>query len=155
MPYTDSEAIIGKGAELSIGPAVGATGTIAYILIGELDDSTPTGRQWATEDVTNFQSPVDDEFKKTTRNPGEWDMTGNRIADDAGQLALEAAMDSLDNFMFKMVFPLAEGQVTTGETWLFNAAVISVDPSKITPKDVIKFAAKLKLSGSRTITAGA
>jgi hypothetical protein len=152
-PYVTSESSTGFGAVLSIGPVVG-TATPTYTLIGECSEASPSGREWGEEDVTNFQSPIDKEYKKTNRDPGKFKLSGNRVATDAGQIALEAAMDSLSNYMFKLVFPLSGTQTVSGDTWTFNAGVMSVDPTSVMPDKVIKFGCDLRLSGSRTIVAG-
>lgn len=153
MSYTNSKAIAGRGTQFFIGPVAG-TSSPTYTLVGELDDASPTGRAWNTADATNFQSASDEEFITTTRNPGEFDVTGNYVSGDTGQAALLAAHNAGALYMFKLQFPLAQGQTTTGDTWTFNALVLNVDPSKITVKDVIKLSAKLKVSGARTVVAG-
>jgi hypothetical protein len=153
MSYSISESSTGFGAILSIGPAAG-TVSPTFVVIGECSEASPSGREWGEEDVTNFQSPIDKEYKKTNRDPGKFKLSGNRVATDAGQLALEAAMDSQSNFMFKLQFPISGTQTTTGDVWTFNAGVMSVDPTSVTPDKIIKFGCDLRLSGSRTITAG-
>ena len=133
---------------------VSITATGPFVLIGEVDSSPFSGRKWNFEDSSNFQSPVDMESLQTMRDPGTVPLTGNRVSSDAGQAALEAACDSGGLFTFKIVLPLGAGQTTIGDTWTFNAFVASYDPSKIDTKSIIKFAAELKISGTRTLTLG-
>jgi hypothetical protein len=73
--YTKSQAQSGRGSVLSIGTS-GATPT--YTVIGEVKSSSQSGSQWGTEDVTNFESGVDQEFQTTIRDNGELSLMGNR-----------------------------------------------------------------------------
>jgi hypothetical protein len=135
------------------GSAVAFTFGVGYVLLGELDSSDSSGREWDIEDVTNFQSNVDKEHIKALRNPGSLTLQGNRVEDDAGQEALEAAFESTSPFLFKIQLPPSVG-LTTGEIWVFSALVLMVDPPAITPSKTIKFSCKLQVTGPRTITAG-
>ncbi len=132
------------------GTAVPLTFGVAYTLVGEVESDEPQGREWDTEEVTNFQSNVDKEHIKALRNPGQFTITGNLLFGDAGQEALDAAFDDTKPYMFQLTFPLADGFVTP-EIWQFNALVLSVDPPTITPGKAIKFSCKLQVTGPRTI----
>lgn len=134
------------------GSTVAFTFGLAYTLLGELDSSDSSGREWDIEEVTNFQSNVDKEHIKSLRNPGTLTWQGNRVEDDAGQDAMEAAFDDTQAYLFKIVLPVTKG-LTTGETWTFSALVLMVDPPAITPAKTIKFSAKLQVTGPRTIVA--
>jgi hypothetical protein len=125
-----------------------------YILLGEMDSSDSSGREWDIEEVTNFQSAVDKEHIKALRNPGTFTLQGNRVEDDAGQEALEAAFEDTAPYLFQIQLPPSVG-LTTGEIWTFSALVLSVDPPAITPGKTIKYSAKLQVTGPRTITPAA
>ena len=132
---------------------VALTFTIGYTLLGELDSSDSSGREWDIEEVTNFESNVDKEHIKALRNPGTFTLQGNRVEDDAGQEALETAFESTSAYLFQIQLPPTVG-LTTGEIWTFSALVLSVDPPAITPSKTIKYSAKLQVTGPRTITPG-
>jgi len=156
MPtYSGSRAQAGRGSALSIGGITGAGGTETFTLIGEIKTSGISGAQWATEDVTNFQSGSDQEFLTTIRDNGTLDIAGNRIAADAGQVAVESAFSSGLKYDFKLVLPInvQAGQTTTGDTYQFSALVQSRDISVDTTK-AIGWSVKLKISGPVSLTAG-
>jgi hypothetical protein len=156
IPANTTVAAKGSGtitlsqAATATGSAIALTFGIAYTLVGEVDSDEPSGREWDTEEVTNFQSDVDKEHIKALRNPGIFTVTGNRVQDDAGQELLDSAFDDTKAYLFQLTFPLAEGQ-TTPEMWQFTALVLSVDPPQITPGKVIKFSTKLQVTGPRTV----
>jgi predicted secreted protein len=154
MPsYTKSQAQSGRGTVLSIG-STGATPT--FSVIGEVKTATQSGSQWGTEDVTNFESGNDQEFQTTIRDNGEFSLAGNRVNNDAGQLATESAFADGSIRPFKLQLPLnpLTGQMTTGDLYTFNALVVSRDFS-VEFNKVITFSTKLKVSGAVTLTPGA
>ena len=150
MPYTKSKAGIGLGTMLSIGSGTGSPET--FTLVGEIKTITQSGRQVATEDVTNMQSSAR-EFIPTLLDSGTWDLAGNRVSSDAGQIAMEAAFASYQNHDFKIQLPLGAGQTTSGDVFAFNALVQEIDYSLAVDK-AVTFTAKLKVSGSITVTPG-
>lgn len=149
---TGSTITISANATAS-GTVVALTFTIGYTLLGEVDSSDSSGREWDIEEVTNFQSNVDKEHIKSLRNPGTFTLQGNRVEDDGGQTALETAFEDTKPYLFKIQLPPTVG-LTTGEVWTFVALVLMVDPPAITPGKTIKFSAKLQVTGPRTIVAG-
>ena len=156
MPtYSGSRAQAGRGSSLSIGGITGAVGTETYTLIGEIKTSGISGAQWNTEDVSNFQSGADSEFITTMRDNGTIDVAGNRIASDAGQVAVETAFGNGLKYDFKLVLPIntQAGQTTVGDTFQFSALVQSRDIAIDTTK-AISWQVKLKISGAVTLTAG-
>jgi hypothetical protein len=156
MPtYSGSKAQSGKGSSLSIGAITGSVGTEVFILIGEIKTSGISGAQWSSEDVTNFQSGNDQEFLTTTRNNGTVDISGNRIASDAGQVAVENAFSTGLKYDFKLVLPINQqaGQTSVGDTYTFSALVESRDITIDTTK-AISWGVKLKISGPVTLTVG-
>lgn len=156
MPtYNGSKAQAGRGTQLSIGGLTGAGGVDTWTLIGEIKTSGISGAQWGTEDVTNFESGADQEFLSTIRDNGTLDLAGNRVASDAGQLAVEGAFSSGLKYDFKMVLPIntQAGQTTTGDTFSFSALVQSRDIAVDTTK-AIGWTTKLKVSGPVTLVSG-
>lgn len=148
--------VIGLSANATAtGTAVALTfGVGGFTSIGECNDTSPSGRAWDTEEVTNFESAVDKEYIKGLRNPGKFTVKYNLLFGDAGQEALEAAFDDIVSYSFQLKFPAAEG-FTTGEIWTFSALVLSVDPTEIVPGKPLMGSCELQVTGPRTITAAA
>ena len=150
MSYTKSQAGIGLGSTLSIN-----TGTIAtpvWTIVGEISQASLSGRQAATTQVTNLQS-LASEFIPTLISEGDLALSGNRISTDAGQLAIEAAFNSLKLAQFKLQLPVAGAQTTTGDLYSFTALV--TDSVFVVSFDkAINYDVKLKISGLMTFTAG-
>jgi hypothetical protein len=114
---------------------------------------TPIGREWDVNDVTNFDSPIDKEKIKGLRNPGQYDLVGNRIFDDASQAALKVAFDDPRPYWFQVVFPI-NPYTGAGEIWTFAALVLSIDPPKIAPNKALQFFCKLQATGARQTSNG-
>jgi hypothetical protein len=105
-------------------------------------------------DVTNFQSGPDQEFINTIRNNGSLKITGNRVSNDAGQIAVEAAFASGAVTPFTLALPKTAAQVTTADTYTFSALVESREFDLEVSKE-IGFTVSLKISGPVTFTVGA
>ncbi len=154
MSYTGSKSQSGRGTKVSIGPRSDVTGAPTYVVFGELKTASRTGSQWATEDVTNFDSGDDMEFRKTIRDNGMLNMAGNRVTGDAGQVAVKAAFDDADGvYLFKVEYPKAPGQITTGDVDTFTAIVESQDFT-LEYNKINAFSVKLKISGRVAETVG-
>ena len=123
-----------------------------YTSVGEVKSLNQSGRQVSTEDVTNMQS-LAKEFIPTLVESGTWDIAGNRIGGDAGQIAMEGAFNGLTLVPFKIQLPKSGGQTTTGDLFAFTALVQELDYSLSVDK-AVTFTAKLKVSGVITETAG-
>jgi hypothetical protein len=132
------------------GTTIALTFGIGYTAVGECNDSSPSGRVWDTEEVTNFQSGVDKEYKKGLRNPGKFTVKYNLLFGDTGQDALEAAFDDTQPYLFQLTFPVAEGK-TTPLIWQFPALVLSVDPTEIVPGKALMGSCELQATGDRTV----
>ena len=142
--YTGSKAQVALGTQISIGTSP--------TLIGEVKSIKQTGNQWDTEETTNLQSTAK-EFLPTLQDSGEYQIDGNRVAGDAGQVALEAAFAAGSLQPFKVTIPKSALQTTTGDSYAFTAMVLSREFSYESTK-VIPFSVKLKVSGPITFTAG-
>ena len=149
MPYTKSSAGIGLGTILSIGTT---GGTPTFTTVGEVKSFSQSGRQVSTEDVTNMQSSAK-EFIPTLVDSGTWDITGNRVSSDAGQVAMEAAFQGLTVLPFKIQLPKTSTQNSTGDLFTFNALVQELDYTVGVDK-ATTFSCKLKVSGLIALTIG-
>jgi hypothetical protein len=144
MAYTGSKSISGLGTILGIG----ATPTT----IGEVIDITQSGRAMKTDATTNLQSAAE-EFIGTIRNEGAWDVSLNRVASDAGQIALEAAFVAGLPISFTLTEP--KGSFTTsGPKWVFNAVVTEAPNWTFSGDKNITGKCKLQVSGAIVQTAG-
>ena len=150
MAYTGSKAGIGLGTVLSINTGTPTTPT--WTPVAELKQINQSGRQVATEDITNFASSAK-EFIPTLLDAGTWDLAGSRISGDAGQVAMEAAFQGLTLQMFQIVLPKAGGETSTGDKFAFAALIQDLNYS-ITVEKAVTFTAKLKVSGNITVTVG-
>jgi len=133
----------GAGETLSVGPAT----------IGEIKTSNIGNAQWGTADVTNFESGADQEFINTIRNNGEVSVAGNRVSSDPGQTLVEAAFSSGAIQAFTLTLPKTPSQTTSGDSYAFNALVVSRDIDVDVTKE-ISWSVKLKVSGPVTLTKG-
>lgn len=153
MAYTGSKAKAGRGTIVSIGGVTGATGTEVWTPIGELSTASFTGSSWGTDDTSNFDSGVDEEFIATMRNNGELSLDGNVVDTDPGQIALVAAYNSGSKYDFKVQQQPGPGE-TTGTLRAFSGLVLSYDETTTT-KNKAGFSVKVKISGAITVTPGA
>ena len=143
MAYTGSKSISGLGTTLGIG------GTPTTI--GEVIDIVQSGRSMKTDATTNLQSTAE-EFIGTILSQGAWDVTLNRVAADAGQIALEAAFVAGVPISFTLQEP--KGSFTTaGPKWVFNAVVTEINWTYAGDKNITG-KMKMQVSGAITQTAG-
>lgn len=149
MAYNGSLAGIGLGTVLSIGST---TSPITYTAVGELNKCTLSGREAGTADTTNFESQAR-EFLPTLIQSGTWDIAGNRVGGDAGQVAMEAAFTSLQLRPFKIQTPKSGGQTTVGDSFLFTALVEAIDYD-IGVDKVTVLTGRIKISGILSPTVG-
>jgi hypothetical protein len=143
MSYTQSKAQNALGTTIGIG----ATPTI----IGEVTSIKQSGAKNELEEVTNLQSTAK-EWIGTLPDPGEWQIEGNRVSSDAGQVAVETAFASAATSQFTIQLPKT-GSQTTGDKYTFNGIVVERDFSFDTGKKM-PFTAKIKVTGSITFTQG-
>lgn len=144
MP-TPSKSQAGRGSQLEIG----ATPT----LIGECSDIPFNRGEWNNVDVTNLDSGSDEEILPTIRMTATFDIKGNRVSSDAGQVLAEAAYQSGSVEAFALTLPKTATQVTKGDTYAFNAYVLASDFT-VAPTKQIEFTLKLKTTGPVTLTVG-
>lgn len=149
-----TRAITAEGTQVFLGPTADLA-PANFVLIGELASMTPVGREWDVNDVTSFTSPTKAKEKiKGLLNPGQYNLVGNRIFDDASQAALQAAFeDPINPYWFQVIFPV-NPYTLKGETWTFAALVLSIDPPKIAPNKALQFFTKLQATGARITSTG-
>jgi predicted secreted protein len=145
MTYTKSQAQAGRGSQLSIGSSP--------ILVGEVKDVPLNRGKWDSVDVTNFESGSDSEMLVTIRKPGTVTFTGNRVSDDAGQMAVETAYQDGELMPFTLQLPKTAAQSSVGDTYSFNAYVLSYD-FKDAVAAAIEFSIDLQMSGPCTLALG-
>ena len=149
MSYTASQAQSGNQAIFSI-----KTGGSTFTPIYEITEASQSGKTNKTADVTNLNSSGE-EFLATLLSPGTFDLTMNRLSSDPGQAAVLASFDAKTVVDYKITLPLAPGQSVGGDTITFSALVEEFEDvlSMSSTKQVVT-KAKLKVSGSVTLTAG-
>ncbi len=151
MPsYVKSQAITGLGTILSIN--TGTSAAPVWTVVSELKSLTQSGRQFATEDVTNFQSSKR-EFIATLADSGSWKLEGSRVSGDAGQIAMEAAFATGALQQFQIQLPKTATQTTAGDQYGFYALIQDLNYSFAVEK-ADTFTATLKVSGDITETPG-
>ena len=151
MADATTKAFTGKGTIYSIGTS-GTTPT--YTAVSELKTFAFSGTKNDTEDVTNSDSAGRArEFLVTLLDSGEISIAGNYVAGDAGQVAMRAAFNSGAILSHKMVLPMSPAQTTSGDTFTFLGLVVENNLDVQFDK-ALTFAAKVKVSGVITYTAG-
>ena len=152
MSYTNSQAQTGLGSNISINTGTGTTPTWTQIF--EITSAKMSGRQAKTVDVTNLQSTAA-EFITTLVDSGTFDCSGNRVTGDPGQSAVEAAFSGLLSKQYKITLPKTAAQVSSGDSYTFNAVVQEWAPiSDVGTDKAVQFSLKLKISNTITFTAG-
>jgi hypothetical protein len=143
-----SKAQQGRGTIIAIG-TVPTT-------IGEVKSIKRSGNEWKTDDVTNLTTSGNSTEKITTIiEQGTYELGGNRVSSDAGQLALDEAFASGDATPFVITLPKTLAQTTKGDSYAFDALVLSSTvPPEIDVTKTLLFSAKLSITGPVTFTPG-
>lgn len=151
MSYTGSQAQAGLSTTFSIGTTGGSP---TYTVIGEILEISQNGKQNTFAETTNLQSSGK-EWLPTLLDPGEFQMTLNRVPGDAGQVALKTAFDSKTINPYKIILPKTATQTTAGDTYSFSAFCSAMDDiSGLGPEKVIQMKVTVKVTGAVTLTAG-
>jgi hypothetical protein len=148
--YTESKAIQGIGAILSIGPRTDVGGSPNWTPIFEITDMPMKAGEWDKLEVTNFNSPNNGkEYRKGLVDGGTASLSGNTVTDDPGQIEMAAAYrDKQGAYLFKIDMPKAIGQETQGDSYAFSALVMSWGPlSDLAPAKTVSFKADLQVTG--------
>jgi hypothetical protein len=108
----------------------GATGYanagITYALIGQVTDWTPGGKTVTISTSSPIAQRNIDKFKGT-ENYGADTLTVNRDDDDAGQVIVEAALASDNDYTFRVTFQDATIDYFTGKIVSFSTSGGSAD----------------------------
>jgi hypothetical protein len=155
MPTSSKSAVIGAGSVLSIGSVTGAGGTETFTPIGEISDAKFDGMKRATTKSDNFDSGQISQYLGTMLDYGTFTGTYNRVSTNAGQIALNAALQNGAAYDFKLqipVEPLLE-QTTIGDLITFSAIVVEATGFDLSQTKVSSCPFSLQLN-SFTFTAG-
>jgi hypothetical protein len=143
--YTGSKAQAGRGSLLSVGTTP--------VTVGEVADVPFNRPEWETVDTTNFDSGIDEEQLVTIRRASTFSVTGNRVSNDAGQLAVETAYQSGALTPFTFTLPKTTAQTTNGDKYAFTAYVKGSN-FKASPTGKVEFTLNLHTSGPVVLTPG-
>ena len=152
--YTNSKSQVLRGAAFSLGGPVGTTPT--YVLVGETVSGSFSGAKRNVLDNTNMQSGQYSEKLDTQIDSGQLKLVYNRVSNDAGQVALQAAFAAGGVYQFEIALPLnpRAGQVATGDLITF-AAIISGGPEfEIMVDKVAQTSITLDITGAITLVVG-
>jgi hypothetical protein len=145
----------GIGAVVSIGGITGGTDT--FVVIGEVTTAKLAGAKRGIVTTTSFDSGGVASKLGTVLDSGQVTLTTTRVSSDAGQLAVIAAFNTQPAaaYDFKIVLPLAPGQLTTGDTITFSAVVSAAGDFDIDISKQSEYTFTLDISGQKGFTAGA
>ena len=99
---------------------------ITYVLVGQVTDWTPGGKTVTITTSSPIAQRNIDKFK-ATENYGADTVTVNRDDNDAGQVIVEAALASDNDYTFKVTFQDATIDYFTGKVVSFNTSGGSAD----------------------------
>lgn len=158
IPANTTVASIGSGtitlSQAATATASDVTLTVGSALsIGEANDFPFDRPEWQTADATNFDSGSDSEQIVTIRKSSSFTVTGNRVSSDVGQAAVETAYQNGTLTAFTATLPKTASQVTSGDTYTFNAYVLSSN-FKVGVEKIVQFELKLQISGPATLAVG-
>ena len=151
-----TKGVTGRGTVFSIGIA-GSPETFTAIM--NMKTYSFSGNSLKFDDISNLNSSTNggvivEESLPATEDPGTFTASGIFIPSDAGQTALAAAWGTHALTDFKVQFPVAGSQTTTGNLYTFSGylqdnPVPDADYSKAI---MVKFT--IKLNTAVTVTGG-
>lgn len=148
--------VAGTGTTVSIGGVTGVvSGTEIFVPIGEIKDLKHSGTKRATTMSTNFASLGVARKIGTILDLGTLTMTCNRIGNDAGQIAVNAACIANGSYDFQVQMPVnaLTGQTTKGDLITMSAIVTEAGSFDVSIDKVSEYTFTLDLN-SYTVTAG-
>jgi predicted secreted protein len=89
----------------------------------------------------------------TLLTSGDYSISGNYVAGDAGQAAMRAGFNAGTVLPYKIQLPVAPGQTTLGDLFTFNALVSEAN-TDIQFDKALTFNAKVVVSGVITYAIG-
>ena len=150
-----TKGVTGRGTVFSIGVA-GSPETFTPIM--NMRTYSFSGNTVKFDDISNLNSSVNggvivEESIPASEDPGTFTASGIWIPSDAGQTALAAAWGTHGLTDFKVQFPIAGAQTTTGNLYTFSGflqdnPLPDADYSKAI---TIKFAIKLNTAITPTV----
>jgi hypothetical protein len=155
MPSAVSKAqAAGIGAVISIGNITGTTDT--FVAIGEVVDAKFSGAKRAIVTTTSFDSAGVASKLGTILDSGTVTLTTTRVSSDAGQVAVLAAFNAQPSnaYDFKVVLPLAPGQVSIGDTLTFSAVISAAGDFDIDISKQAEYTFTVEISGAKTLVVG-
>lgn len=155
MSYTGSKASVPMDTVVSIGPLASATGSPTYTAIGEVTAAQFSGAKRTVLNPTNFQSTGIEKIDALA-DYGSLKLTMNRITNDAGQVALQAAWVAGGKYLFEVQEEIdaALGQTTTGNLTTFSAIISDGPAFDLEPNKLPVLSYTLDISGATAFTAG-
>jgi hypothetical protein len=145
----------GTGCVISIGGPTGGTDT--FVAIGEILTAKLAGAKRGVVTTTSFDSNGVASKLGTVLDSGNATLTTTRVSSDLGQLAVIAAFNAQPSvpYDFKIVLPLAPGQLATGDTVTFSAVVSAAGDFDMDISKQSENSFTLDISGPKGFTAGA
>ncbi|TGE31329.1 phage tail tube protein [Desulfosporosinus sp. Sb-LF] len=122
---------------------IGTTLKQGSVLIGSLTKIKPPEKSADSHDVTTLD--VTDGYKRFIpgmKDGGEVTVSGFFDPDDAGQLAMETAVDAGTTDSYVITFP-----ATFGATFTFSAFITKFTVGEVNLDDPLSFELTLKVSG--------
>lgn len=132
-----------------IGKSVGTILKIGTVVVGDLTKITPPERSTDSKEITTLA--VTDGYKRFLPgliDGGEVSLTGFFVFTDAGQVALETALDAGTTDAYSIVFP-----AVIGATFTFNAFVLKFKVNEADLDNPLGFEVTLKVSGKPVLAA--
>jgi hypothetical protein len=148
--------VAGIGAVISIGGLTGSAGTETFVPVGEVSDGKFSGFKRNTTPTTNFDTGGIVTNLSTTLDYGTFTGTVIRVSNDAGQIALMAALVQGGAYDFKIQLEpnAADGQTTTGDLSTFSAIVTEAGAFDLSLTKASEFPITLTINGAVDFTAG-
>ena len=147
--------VAGTGTVVSIGGLTGSTGTETFTVIGEVKDAKHSGVKKSTTPSTSFDSKGIVQKLGTLVDLGSFTFTCNRVSNNAGQLAVNAACLTTGAYDFHMQLPINPliGQTTVGDLIVMSGIVTEAGAFSVSLDKVSEYEFTLDLN-SYTVTAG-
>lgn len=133
----------GQGARFYIGPAnevadeLAEFEGLAYTEVGEVQNIGEFGKNWNQTTFVSLGDSIVRKFK-TTKDNGSPQVTVGFDSGDAGQQAVETAVDSRSDYAIKITLNDAgTSSPANPTTWYFRAKVMSNNIAGISTEDIV------------------
>lgn len=153
-PVPSKAQVLGSGCTLAIGGVTGVTPAPTTVPIGELTDFKFSGFKRSTTTNTNFDSGDVTQYLGTILDYGTLTGTYNRVSNNAGQLALNAALQTKSAYDFTLTLePNTLIGQTTGDVYTVSGIVTEAGAFDLSQTKVATSTCTIQLN-SVTFTAG-